>query len=399
MGVPLVRLDEIAEVRLGRQRSPKNHVGPNMRPYVRAANVGWDGLLLDDVKTMNFTDDEMNIYRLQPGDLLLGEASGSPKEVGKPAIWSGEIEGCAFQNTLLRVRPRTADSRYLLHFFRHEASSGHFASQSRGVGIHHLGRQALASWLVPLPSFDEQCRIAKILDQADAAKRQRTQVLEALDTLAHSIFVDMFGDPAANQKGWPCCALSSLVRSRGGIKCGPFGTQLGKSEYQTSGIPLWGIRQVNRRFLVGTEEYLAEGKAEELADYSLCGGDIVMTRKGTVGNCAVYPKDFPLGIMHSDLLRIRLNGLAEPTFMAFQLRHSPDVAHQLSLISGGAVMPGINVSKLSALQVLLPPLDLQRRFAHRLADLGAIEGQTRKALELHDSLIAALEYRAFRGEL
>src|SRR5665213_378440 len=146
MGVRLARLDEIAEVRLGRQRSPKNHFGKQMRPYVRAANVGWDGLLLGDVKQMNFTDPEMNVYRLEPGDLLLGEASGSAKEVGKPAIWNGEIEDCAFQNTLLRVRPRDADSRYLLHFFKHEAELGNFASQSRGVGIHHLGKDALASW-------------------------------------------------------------------------------------------------------------------------------------------------------------------------------------------------------------------------------------------------------------
>lgn len=60
-----------------------------MRPYVRAANVGWSGLKLDDVKEMNFTDAEMDTYRLMAGDLLLGEASGSATEVGKPAIWNG----------------------------------------------------------------------------------------------------------------------------------------------------------------------------------------------------------------------------------------------------------------------------------------------------------------------
>lgn len=81
-----VRLDEIAEVRLGRQRSPKNHAGTHMRPYIRAANVDWDGLKLDDVKEMNFTDQEAETYRLQPGDIVVGEASGSAGEVGKPAL-------------------------------------------------------------------------------------------------------------------------------------------------------------------------------------------------------------------------------------------------------------------------------------------------------------------------
>jgi len=97
-----------------------------MRPYVRAANVSWSGLRLDDVKTMNFTDSEMDTYRLQPGDLLLGEASGSPREVGKPVLWRGEIADCAFQNTLIRVRPKGPDPEYLLHYFRHQALSGKF---------------------------------------------------------------------------------------------------------------------------------------------------------------------------------------------------------------------------------------------------------------------------------
>ena len=73
-----------------------------MRPYVRAANVGWGGLLLDDVKLMNFTDAELAVYGLQAGDLLLNEASGSASEVGKPAIWTGEIVPCAFQNPASR---------------------------------------------------------------------------------------------------------------------------------------------------------------------------------------------------------------------------------------------------------------------------------------------------------
>jgi type I restriction enzyme S subunit len=97
-------LASIAEVQLGRQRSPKNHFGPNMKPYLRAANVTWDGLALDDVKEMHFSPKEVATFRLAPGDILLSEASGSASEVGKPALWRGEIEDCCFQNTLLRVR-------------------------------------------------------------------------------------------------------------------------------------------------------------------------------------------------------------------------------------------------------------------------------------------------------
>ncbi|WP_329811593.1 restriction endonuclease subunit S [Streptomyces sp. GSL17-113] len=153
----LYPLGKVAEVRLGRQRSPKNHSGAQMRPYLRAANVGWKGLVLEDVKEMNFTDKEAEIYELQPGDILLSEASGSPGEVGKPAMWRGEIKGCCFQNTLIRVRPtEDAEPLFLFYYLRYEALRGAFRSGVRGVGIHHLGAARMSSWRVPFPPREEQ---------------------------------------------------------------------------------------------------------------------------------------------------------------------------------------------------------------------------------------------------
>jgi type I restriction enzyme, S subunit len=210
IGVPshweIRRLDAIADVRLGRQRSPKNHSGPNMRPYLRAANVDWHGLRLDDVKQMNFTDDEMKVYRLEPGDLLLGEASGSPDEVGKPALWNGEIAECAFQNTLLRVRSNSAEPRYLLHWFRHLALSGQFAAQSRGVGIHHIGRAKLAAWPIPLPPVEEQLRIVEALEyhvsRLDAAAAYMDAAVKLTAAYERSALLDaaLGGSPSMSER-------------------------------------------------------------------------------------------------------------------------------------------------------------------------------------------------------
>ncbi len=93
-------LEEIAEVRLGRQRSPDRAMGDHMRPYMRAANVTWNGISLHDVKEMDFTPKEFETYELRRGDILLAEASGSASEVGKPAIWKEDVPDCCFQNTL-----------------------------------------------------------------------------------------------------------------------------------------------------------------------------------------------------------------------------------------------------------------------------------------------------------
>src|SRR5688500_18949689 len=95
------RLASIADVRLGRQRSPARAKGPHMRPYMRAANVTWHGIDVTDVKEMDFTPSEYETYGLRRDDILLGEASGSPDEVGKAAIWRDEFPGACFQNTLI----------------------------------------------------------------------------------------------------------------------------------------------------------------------------------------------------------------------------------------------------------------------------------------------------------
>ena len=159
-----VPLSEIAEVRLGRQRSPKRAVGPNMRPYMRAANVTWNGISLHDVKEMDFTPEEFETYALRHGDLLLSEASGSASEVGKPAVWNDEVPGCCFQNTLIRVRAPEPLVPFLhLHFYK-DALTGEFARAARGVGIHHLGAKTLSGWEVHLPPPDEQRRIVETVD-------------------------------------------------------------------------------------------------------------------------------------------------------------------------------------------------------------------------------------------
>ena len=159
-----VPLSEIAEVRLGRQRSPKRAVGPNMRPYMRAANVTWNGISLHDVKEMDFTPEEFETYALRRGDLLLSEASGSASEVGKPAVWNDEVPDCCFQNTLIRVRAPEPLVPFLhLHFYK-DALTGEFARAARGVGIHHLGAKTLSGWEVHLPPPDEQRRIVETID-------------------------------------------------------------------------------------------------------------------------------------------------------------------------------------------------------------------------------------------
>jgi type I restriction enzyme S subunit len=158
----------------------------------------------------------MEVYRLEPGDVLLSEASGSPGEVGKPALWSGEIEDCAFQNTLLRIRARAAEPRYLLHYFRFVAMTGGFTTHARGVGIHHLGRARLAGWQIPLPSLSEQRWIVDILEdhlsRLDAADDYLAAARRRLDVMLSSVLLDLIPDVSAYPDSWDGATVDAAGR-------------------------------------------------------------------------------------------------------------------------------------------------------------------------------------------
>ena len=212
-------LESISEVRLGRQRSPKRASGPHMRPYLRAANVTWDGLDLSDVKEMDFNPGELETYRLEPGDILLAEASGSADEVGKPAVWNGEIIDCCFQNTLIRVRPYQLIVSYLFHHLLSDARSGALGRAARGVGIHHLGAERSSSWAVALPPLAEQHRIVAEVERRLSVVRQAEATVEAslarAERLRQSILKQAFSGRLVLQDpdDEPASALLERIRA------------------------------------------------------------------------------------------------------------------------------------------------------------------------------------------
>ena len=216
---------------------------------------------------------------------------------------------------------------------------------------------------IPCPSVDEQIYAIEVLDKIIALIDSRKQQLLELDNLIKARFVEMFGDLAAPDCRWRTLHLYEACESADGIKCGPFGTQLSKDEYQSAGVAVWEIPQINNGFTSLPTHYLTNEKANQLSAYSLISGDIAMSRKGNVGKCAVFPKNFPDGIIHSDVLRIRVDhDRVLPLFMMYQLHFSRAVQYQIESVSSGAIMAGINVSKLKNIIVHVPPIQIQEQF-------------------------------------
>lgn len=215
----VVQLDSVAEVRLGRQRSPQRAVGDHMRPYLRAANVTWSGLDLSDVKEMDFTPLEFEIYKLVSDDVLLNEGQ-SIELVGRSAIYRGGIDGVCFQKTLLRFRAyQCTEPNFALTLFRSFIHSGHFQRFSRRTTtMAHLSAERFVEMAFPLPPLAEQQRIvAEVERRLSAVEKLEAEVeagLRRAERLRQAILKRAFAGRLVPQdpNDEPAAALLERIR-------------------------------------------------------------------------------------------------------------------------------------------------------------------------------------------
>jgi hypothetical protein len=175
-----VPLANLAEVRLGRQRSPQSESGDYMTRYLRSANVVDGEIDLTDVKEMNFEPAARAIFLLRPGDVLVTEGAGSPDAVGASAVWDGREDGLCFQNTLVRLRPRTSEVAhdYLGWWARTSHRSGAMRTWATGANILHIGAEGLKRMPIPAVDWPAQQAVVRQCEEIDTASRRLAGALE-----------------------------------------------------------------------------------------------------------------------------------------------------------------------------------------------------------------------------
>lgn len=387
----------VADIQLGRQRSPKNHNGPNMRPYLRAANVTWSGIDLTDVKEMNFDPSEAANFRLEPGDLLLNEASGSPREVGKPAIWRGEIDGCCFQNTLLRVQSRGPSIAYLYWYCRAVALRGEFGEAGRGVNIRHLGKHGLAAFPIPLPPKHEQERIVAAieelvsrLDVAAAAVRSARRRLSLLwDATLREVF-----DP-----DWVRPKLDSV-----NVEDRPICYGILKPRTVAPGVvPYVEVRSISKGQIKVDELHKTTEELHKAFPRSvLRSGDVVLAIRGSFDRAAVVPDSLDGANVSRDVAKISPIDQVLPDFLAAFLV-SPEARRYFAQHARGVAVQGVNIGDLRQLPVPLPTIDQQKSALERIQDVRLVNDRITAELERAESrarrLRGSISAAAFCGQL
>ena len=187
-------LGEAFDIRMGRQRSPKNASGTHMVSYLRAANVKDGELLLGDVKQMNFSPEEQATFRLEPGDVLVTEGCGSREEVGASARWNSELAGVVcFQNTLLRMRQvdGTTSAGFAEVVARYFYSNGRWADVASGTNIFHIGANRAVAMPFDLPPLAEQQRIVDLVGSFDEQISSLESQVESVRALRSGVLSEL----------------------------------------------------------------------------------------------------------------------------------------------------------------------------------------------------------------
>jgi len=180
---------ELFEMQLGKMLSKAAKTGQSPYPYLANRNVQWDHVDPSDLETMDFTHDEQEKFSLYPGDLLVCEGG----EVGRTALWQGELPNCFFQKAIHRLRPR--DGRilpgYMLRYMRLAVDYGLLTRFVSQTSITHLTREKLALVTVPVPPIEEQRAIVAILSRHDLRLQVEETYRDKLRQLKQGLMDDL----------------------------------------------------------------------------------------------------------------------------------------------------------------------------------------------------------------
>ena len=308
---------------------------------------------------------------------------------GKCFLADGRWASLANTQVIL-PNPKVADARFLWYQLNDEDRW-----HRSGTAQPFIKPSDVKAHKVYLPSIEEQQRIARVLDAADALRAKRRQALAKLDTLTQAIFIDMFGDPTANPHRWATSNLGDLVAEGTSVTYGivqageefPGGTPYIRTGDLIDGeIRCDGLRRTDPSI------------AQRFPRSRVARGEIVMSIRATVGTTAMVPAELEGANLTQGTARIAPGERVLGSYLLEYLRTGANqqwIQRQVK----GATFREITLARLRELPVLVPPLDLQHQFARRVESALSIVTPSNSSLSALGVLFASLQHRAFRGEL
>jgi type I restriction enzyme, S subunit len=378
-----VPLGQVATSQLGRMLSARRETCDHAKPYLRNRDVQWGHINVDELPVMDFGPSDTLRFLLRPGDVLVCEGG----EVGRAAIWHGQLSECYYQKALHRVHTSAALlPEFLLYLLEHYARTRAFERYTSGSTIAHLPQEDLRNLPIPIPPAAEQERIVAAIEEQfsrlDAGvaaldrvgrnlKRMRSAVLKAA---VSGVLVNAGADE------WTSITLGELLEDM----------HAGKS-FKCAERPArpdeWGVVKVSA--MTWGEFRESENKTVQSdrnidPRFEIHPGDLLVSRANTVDyvGAVVLVRDCRSRLLLSDKsLRLVPTSRVMPEWLVISLRASSARRYIESAATGTSdSMRNISQPKLRALSIKLPPLEVQAELVSEVGRMMSLIEQLERSL-------------------
>lgn len=353
-------------------------------PILRAGNIEIDLNLIDDLVWVpgGRVSEEQ---RMRAGDIAICMSSGSLSVVGKTATlkrnWCGSVGAfCA----IIRPDAGRIEPDFLAFFLKSDTFRG-WTRQSSGANIKNIRKTELEAFELHLPPLPEQQRIVDQLSRAEGIVRLRREAQRKTAELVPALFLDMFGDPASNPKGWPVVALGDYLSIQSSVKTPDLVVD--------AHLPCIGADSIES----ATGRIVSWPTVEEIrpisGKYQFEKSDVLYSKIRPVLRKAIIAPSG--GYCSADMYPLRPNELATAEFVVSLLLFKDFTDYAIG-VSMRAQMPKVNRETLFAYKAPLPPIELQRHFAAKVNAVRGIAAQQTAALAAAQATFDALLHQSFQ---
>ena len=334
---------------------------------------------------------KMKRSQLKNGDILFSIAGA----IGRVAIVTEEMLPANINQALAIIR--ISDEQVYLPYIKLILTSPivieQFERKKQGVAQLNLSLKDINEISIPLPSKDKQIELAELFDKVVGVISKRNKELSALDDLIKARFVEMFGNPVTNEKGWNQKQLGEIT-TKLGSGATPKG---GKKAYQEDGITLIRSMNVHNGLFEYKElAHISEEQATKLDNVTIEENDVLLNITGaSVARSCVVPSKILPARVNQHVCIIRCNQRIVPEFLNKLLIDDNYQRLLWSIARGGATREAITKQQVESLKIIVPPIELQNQFADFVHQVDKSKVAVQKALDETQMLFDSLMQKYF----
>lgn len=319
----------------------------------------------------------------------------NPSRINVGSVANLEVEDEVVISPLYTVfqTDETLNAKFLTYFLKSNLGNQQIRSLTSGSVRDTLKYSSLEKILIPSISVQEQNNLVKQLDLLTKLIELREEEIEQLDELIKSRFVELFGEPEHNIKGWKIIKMEKL--------CGVSSSKrIYQNEQSMTGIPFLRISDLVSRMDTGSKEcdlYIPEDRFEELKEQGLVpkAGDILVTARGTLGRCYIIAEDDEFYFQDGMITWLsEFQDEITPLYTSY-LFTMPGFRKQIDSLQAGSTVAYLSISMTKKLDIMVPTLDLQNQFASFVQVIDKLKVEVKRALDETQILFDSLMHQYF----